>query len=198
MRKKFGFTLVTVLAVLLIVLVIRAGALKSRQLVVAPAKTLAISRAAVEHLSEAIQLKTVAIQTSGANAGQFIALHALIARAFPRVQRELNKESVGDHSLLFTWRGKNDRLKPILLMAHMDVVAIDPTTESSWHHAPYSGEIADGYIWGRGAMDDKASLMAILEAVESLLMRAGLASTRPKLARVNDPIIVPSPGPAEI
>jgi len=170
MRKKFGFTLVTVLAVLLIVLVIRAGALKSRQLVVAPAKTLAISRAAVEHLSEAIQLKTVAIQTSGANAGQFIALHALIARAFPRVQRELNKESVGDHSLLFTWRGKNDRLKPILLMAHMDVVAIDPTTESSWHHAPYSGEIADGYIWGRGAMDDKASLMAILEAVESLLM----------------------------
>jgi carboxypeptidase PM20D1 len=169
MRKKFGFTLVTVLATLLIVLVIRAGSLKSRQLIVAPTQTLAISRAAVEHLSEAIQLKTVAMQTPAANAGQFVALHALLARAFPRVHRELNKENVGAHSLLFTWRGKDDRLKPILLMAHMDVVPVDPTTESSWHHAPFSGEIADGYIWGRGAMDDKASIIAILEAVESLL-----------------------------
>ncbi|HEY1233689.1 MAG TPA: M20 family peptidase [Candidatus Binatia bacterium] len=169
MRKKFGFTLVTVLAALLIVLVIQAGGLKSRQLVVVPIQSLAIRRAAVKHLSEAIQLKTVAMQTPAENAGQFIALHALIARAFPRVQRELNKESIGEHSLLFTWQGKNDRLKPILLMAHIDVVPVDPTTESSWHHAPYSGEIADGYIWGRGAMDDKAGLMAILEAVEFLL-----------------------------
>jgi carboxypeptidase PM20D1 len=71
--------------------------------------------------------------------------------------------------LLFTWQGKDDRLKPMLLMAHIDVVPVDPSTESSWHHAPFSGEIADGYIWGRGALDDKSSLMAILEAVESLL-----------------------------
>jgi carboxypeptidase PM20D1 len=169
MRKKFGFTLVTVLAALLIVLVIQAGGLKSRQLVVVPIQSLAIRRAAVKHLSEAIQLKTVVMQTPAENAAQFIALHALIARAFPRVQRELNKESIGEHSLLFTWQGKNDRLKPMLLMAHIDVVPVDPTTESSWHHAPYSGEIADGYIWGRGAMDDKAGLMAILEAVEFLL-----------------------------
>ena len=169
MRKKFGFMLVTVLAAFLIVLVIRAGSLKSRQLVVAPTQTLAISRAAVEHLAEAIQLKTVVMQTPAANAGQFVALHALIARAFPRVHRELSKEKVGEHSLLFTWRGKDDRLKPMLLMAHMDVVPVDPTTESSWHHAPFSGEIADGYIWGRGAMDDKASLVAILEAIEALL-----------------------------
>jgi carboxypeptidase PM20D1 len=169
MRKTFGFTLVTVFAALFIVLVIRAGSLKSRQLVVAPIQSLAISRAAVEHLSEAIRLKTVALQTPAANAAQFIALHALIARAFPRVQRKLNKESVGEHSLLFTWQGKNDRLKPMLLMAHMDVVPVDPATDSSWQHAPFSGEIANGYIWGRGAMDDKASLMAILDAVESLL-----------------------------
>src|ERR1044071_2037049 len=170
MRKKFGFTLVTVFAALFIVLVIRAASLKSRQLVVAPIQSLAISRAAVEHLSEAIRLKTVALQTPAANAAQFIALHALIARAFPRGKRKLNKESGGEHSLLFTWQGKNDRLKPMLLMAHMDVVPVDPATDSSWEHAPFSGEIANGYIWGRGAMDDKASLMAILEAVESLLV----------------------------
>jgi len=169
MIKTFSFILVAVIAVLFVVLVIRVGSFKSRQVIAEPTQTLAISRAAaVAHLSEAIQLKTVSMQTPAANAGEFVALHALMERAFPRVHRELTKESVGDHSLLFTWRGKDQRLKPILLMAHMDVVPIDPTTESSWHYAPFSGEVADGYIWGRGAMDDKESVFAILEAVESL------------------------------
>src|SRR5678816_1246394 len=168
MIKTFSFILVTVIAALFVVLVIRVGSFKSRQVIAEPTQTLAISRAAaVAHLSEAIQLKTVSMPA--ANAGEFVALHALMERAFPRVHRELTKESVGDHSLLFTWRGKDQRLKPILLMAHMDVVPVDPTTESSWHHAPFSGEVADGYIWGRGAMDDKESVFAILEAVESLL-----------------------------
>jgi len=168
MIKTFSFILVTVIAALFVVLVIRVGSFKSRQVIAEPTQTLAISRAAaVAHLSEAIQLKTVSMPA--ANAGEFVALHTLMERAFPRVHRELTKESVGDHSLLFTWRGKDERLKPILLMAHMDVVPVDPTTESSWHHAPFSGEVADGYIWGRGAMDDKESVFAILEAVESLL-----------------------------
>jgi carboxypeptidase PM20D1 len=171
MVKKFSFTLVVAIAALFIVLVIRAGSFKSRQLSPEPAESIAISRAAVEHLSQAIRLKTVSLKQPAANAAEFVALHALIERAFPRVHRELNKETVGEHSLLFTWHGKDRRLKPMMLMAHMDVVPVDPTTESSWHHAPFSGEIADGYIWGRGAMDDKGSVFAILEAVESLLTR---------------------------
>ena len=57
----------------------------------------------------------------------------------------------------------------MLLMAHMDVVPVDPATETSWRHPPFSGAVADGYIWGRGAMDDKAAVMSILEAVEHLV-----------------------------
>lgn len=170
MIKKLSFTLVAVIALVFVVLVVRAGSLKSRQVTVEPAQTLAISRAAaVAHLSQAIQLKTVSLESPAANAGEFVALHALIARAFPRINRELSKETVGEHSLLFTWQGKDQRLKPMLLMAHIDVVPVDPTTEGSWHYAPFSGQIADGYIWGRGAMDDKGSVFAILEAVEFLL-----------------------------
>ena len=170
MIKTFSFTLIAVIAALFVVLVIRAGTFQSRQLSPEPAESTAISRAAaLAHLSAAIQLKTVSMQTPSANAGAFTEFHALIARAFPRISRQLHKETVGEHSLLFTWQGKDDRLKPMLLMAHIDVVPVDPSTESSWHHAPFSGEIADGYIWGRGALDDKSSLMAILEAVESLL-----------------------------
>jgi carboxypeptidase PM20D1 len=95
--------------------------------------------------------------------------HAFLAKSFPRVHAQLTKEIVNDHSLLYTWKGKDDRLKPILLMAHMDVVPVDPATEKSWTHAPFSGQVADGYVWGRGTMDDKASVLGILEAVERLL-----------------------------
>jgi carboxypeptidase PM20D1 len=53
-------------------------------------------------------------------------------------------------------------------MAHQDVVPVAPGTEKQWHADPFGGEIRDGFIWGRGAWDDKGNLMAILEAVDSL------------------------------
>ncbi len=71
-------------------------------------------------------------------------------------------------SLLFTWKGTNPSLPPILLMAHMDVVPVVPGTEQLWTHQPFSGDIADGYVWGRGSIDDKGSLICILDAAERL------------------------------
>ena len=65
------------------------------------------------------------------------------------------------HSLLFTWKGTDETAKPMLLMAHMDVVPVEPGTESSWTHGPFSGDVADGFVWGRGTLDDKVSVMAI-------------------------------------
>jgi len=58
-------------------------------------------------------------------------------------------------------------LKPILFIAHLDVVAADDNGQS-WSHPPFSGTVTDGFVWGRGAVDDKGSLMAILEATEAL------------------------------
>src|ERR1700730_12585230 len=70
--------------------------------------------------------------------------------------------------MLYTWVGQDARSKPILLMAHQDVVPVAPGTENQWHADPFGGEIREGFIWGRGAWDDKGNLMAILEAVDSL------------------------------
>ena len=50
-------------------------------------------------------------------------------------------------------------------MAHLDVVPV----EGTWRHPPFSAEIADGTIWGRGTLDDKGCVVAICEAVETLL-----------------------------
>ena len=133
---------------------------------------LQLDQAAIaKRLSAAIQLPTLSFESATAsNIAPFTKFHALLVDSFPRVHARLTKETVNDGSILFTWTGKDPRLKPILLMAHMDVVPVDPASEKSWTHPPFSGQLADGYIWGRGTMDDKASVLGILEAVEHLLI----------------------------
>jgi carboxypeptidase PM20D1 len=85
------------------------------------------------------------------------------------VHQQLRREVVNGASLLYTWAGRNADAAPCLLMAHQDVVPIAPDTEGQWTHPPFSGAIADGCVWGRGALDDKGNLHAILEAVERRL-----------------------------
>ena len=90
-------------------------------------------------------------------------------QAYPLVHSRLTRELIGAHSLLFTWRGTDSTAAPFLVMAHQDVVPVEPGTEANWEHPPFSGAIADGFLWGRGSIDDKASLIGILEGIESLL-----------------------------
>jgi carboxypeptidase PM20D1 len=170
LMKKFGVALLSIVGVLVFVILIRAAGFRSRQIPAKPFRPVAIDRqAVVQRLSEAIRFKTVSSGPAIANTEAFTEFGAFITRAFPNLTRKLIKETVAGDSLLFTWPGKNNRLKPILLLAHTDVVPVEPTTESSWHYPPFSGEVADGYVWGRGAIDDKSSVLAILEAVDYLL-----------------------------
>ena len=87
---------------------------------------------------------------------------------YPKLHAALKREVVGGLSLLYTWPGSDPAAKPILLMAHQDVVPIAPGTEKNWQAEPFAGTIKDGFVWGRGAWDDKANLIAQLEAVEML------------------------------
>jgi carboxypeptidase PM20D1 len=72
---------------------------------------------------------------------------------------------------LYEWKGKNPSLKSALLMGHYDVVPVIQGTEKLWQHKPFDGEIVDGYLYGRGTLDDKPTVMGILEAVELLLQQ---------------------------
>lgn len=130
---------------------------------------------AVERLAGAVRIATVS------GPGEQVRPHALqrfrryLAQRFPRVHGELERELVAGHSLLYTWSGKGPAggagraADPLLLLAHQDVVPAGPEAARSWTHPPFEGVVADGYLWGRGTLDDKASLLAILEAVEGLL-----------------------------
>ncbi|MFQ6116332.1 MAG: M20 family peptidase, partial [bacterium] len=123
-----------------------------------------------QHLAEALRFKTISYQDSTKfNGKAFQALHDFLEKAFPNVHSSLKKEIINSYSLLYTWQGSDPSVKPILLMAHQDVVPVIPATEKDWAYPPFEGKIAEGYVWGRGALDDKSGMMGILEAVEALL-----------------------------
>ncbi|MDP9202431.1 MAG: M20/M25/M40 family metallo-hydrolase [Gemmatimonadota bacterium] len=122
-----------------------------------------------EHLAGAVRIRTVSYQDSTPRRAALAELHAYLARTFPRTHATLGHEVVGDSNLLFTWAGTDTTLEPIVMMAHLDVVPVEPGSERAWTHPPFSGDIADGFIWGRGTMDDKVGVLSVLEAVEALV-----------------------------
>ncbi len=120
-------------------------------------------------LAEAVTFRTVSPQTpADFDPEPFVAFHAFLERSFPQVHRALEREIVAEYSLLFTWRGSDASLAPVLLTGHHDVVPVIPGSLDRWTHPPFGGVVEDGYIWGRGTLDDKVAVMAMLEAVESL------------------------------
>lgn len=95
--------------------------------------------------------------------------HDFISVEFPKVNKSLQLERVNTHGLLYTWEGTHRDLKPTLLLSHMDVVPVEGATIDDWKYDAWEGEIADGKIWGRGAFDNKHTLVAILQSIEALL-----------------------------
>ena len=126
--------------------------------------------AVAERLGGAIRFQTIASRDDpDANAAEFRKLHDYLQQRYPKAHAALKRELVGGYSLLYTWPGTDAAAKPILLLAHQDVVPVSPGTESKWEVPPFSGEVKGGYIWGRGSWDDKGNLIAQMEAVEMLV-----------------------------
>src|SRR5690606_32015162 len=102
-------------------------------------------------LSRAVQFRTTShAQRVPSTPEQWHAFHAYLRNSYPRVHRSLQRETVAGQSVLYTWRGSQPTLAPVVLMGHMDVVPVDQKDLGKWKHPPYSGKIADGYVWGRG------------------------------------------------
>jgi carboxypeptidase PM20D1 len=129
---------------------------------------------AVNSLSEAVQVRTVSFSDRTlVDLGEFDRFHALLERLYPLTHERLHKTAIG-HSLFYLWKGSdtaqgdrgNQGKRPVALMSHMDVV---PADEEGWEYPPFSGAVADGYVWGRGSIDMKFGLITILEAIEELL-----------------------------
>jgi len=122
-----------------------------------------------EHLSGIVQFPTLSNDVEAKmDFSVFFAMHDYLEKAYPNVHATLEKEIVGKAALLYRWKGtgKSDA-KPLLLMAHQDVVP--EGDHSKWTYPPYSGEIVDGYVWGRGGADCKTHIITQMETLEHLI-----------------------------
>lgn len=126
---------------------------------------------AAERLAGVIQLETISKERDTFDLDPFKKLHTKLEELYPLVHQKMKREVISDASLLFTWEGKRKDLNPILFAAHQDVVPADPSTLDAWTYPPFSGEIAEGFIWGRGTIDIKSQMMATLESAELLLSK---------------------------
>lgn len=167
MKKILGILLGLVIALVLVIL-IRTITFRSMQIDVEPVTLPEIGLESVANLSKAITYSTVSYAADlPIDTPVFMAYHQFLAETYPLIHSRLIKEVHADFSLLYAWKGKNPELKPMILMAHMDVV---PAGEAdAWEKPPFSGENDGTFIWGRGAVDDKGAMIAILETVEKLL-----------------------------
>jgi len=174
----FGTILVSFLIGLGVLLLFMMGFILLRTLFFSPKQKKVKPREVVhidgksvaERLGLAVQYKTVSFHDPEKfDRNAFTGLHRLFQTLYPQVHNQLKREVINDYSLLYTWEGQNPDLKPIMLISHLDVVPADTGEDSGWTYPPFSGEVAEGYVWGRGTLDIKNGVVGVMEAVEYLL-----------------------------
>lgn len=123
-----------------------------------------------DNLCKAIQFKTISNRiTEKVDWNEFERFHKFLEEAYPLVHSKLEKEVIPPANLLYRWKGSKPELKPIALLAHQDVVPVTSGTEKDWVHGPFEGVDDGEFIWGRGTIDMKNHLIAVMESVEALL-----------------------------
>ena len=122
-----------------------------------------VSALYAESLAKLIRIPTV----TNSDRQNFVAFRKVLAEEFPAVYREcevIRPGGEGSDALMFRWKGKSSA-RPLVLMAHQDVVP----AEGEWKYPAFSGTVAEGKVWGRGAMDCKNTLFATIRSVEELI-----------------------------
>jgi carboxypeptidase PM20D1 len=193
MKQKTKFNLKRILLVLLIAFLLLIGVLtwnyltfSSRQLNVdsvslqkvdtASLQERGSERMMLETFSRAIQIGSISTPMSRiAHDSTLYRFREFIQEAFPSLHQSpfvcRTGKDFGDErnpSILFQWPGQEPELGAILLMSHFDVVPVEASSLSKWTHPPFSGHMDDEFIWGRGTLDCKHGVMAILEAISKL------------------------------
>jgi carboxypeptidase PM20D1 len=164
------------LSILLIVLVVTGVVIFntirfSKAIATKPSKEIPnLPDSAISHMQQAIQFKTVSAgDAMPVDTAQYLAFWQFIEKNYPLVHKTISHQTFKELSRLYKWEGKHPELKPYVLMAHYDVVPVEGATEKQWTVPAFEGLLKNDTIYGRGAADDKSSLISILEAAEKLL-----------------------------
>ena len=119
------------------------------------------------NFSKAIQIATISQDYPAPVIPEpFLAFHQHLQLSFPKIHQVAQRTLINKYSLIYKFQGSDTSLKPVLLMGHIDVVPVEEETKDKWTHDAFAGVISEGKVWGRGALDDKATVMALMEAME--------------------------------
>lgn len=129
-----------------------------------------VSDSAVYHLRSAIQFKTISHHPAMMDKDVFTRLGAWMRYTYPEFFAIAEVDTISTHTYVIKWPGSDSSSGlPILLMGHQDVVPSDASNRDKWHQDPFSGAIDSGYVYGRGTLDDKGSIVGLLEAAQTLI-----------------------------
>jgi len=127
---------------------------------------------AITHMSQAIQLRTETPNDAYVfDTTTFLAYRKFLEKSYPLIHKNLPRTTIDSFNYIYEWKGTDTSLLPMVLMAHYDVVPVEASAVKLWHAVPYGGEVKENYIWGRGVLDDKSSMISILEATEAQLAK---------------------------
>lgn len=169
---QYWLFIILAIVLLLAALVLgRTFAFRSKRYAVEPVAGVVVDvERAAERLAGAVRLATItSADPAQADRAPFEDFIRYLEQAYPAAHGALEREVVNGYSLLYRWKGREEGLKPVLFSAHIDVVPVEAGTERQWLYSPFSGELAEGCVWGRGTLDVKNQIISVLEAVEYLL-----------------------------
>ncbi len=153
---------------LVAVLLIRAMTAQDHEVRVEPMDVAVSVDGAAERLAQAIREPTISPWYPEDDVEPFVRLREFLEESFPRVHEVAERRLVNDLTLHYVIEG-DPGSSHVVFLAHMDVVPVEETTLSEWTHPPFDGVVADGFVWGRGTLDNKQNVMAIMEAAEQWL-----------------------------
>lgn len=164
---------IAALGVLAVLRTKKVGTAEGVRLAPAAASEL-LSNHAAESLSHVLHFRTISRRPwEEGDAGQFEVLRRYLELRYPHVHETMSHEVVADYALVYRWRAPHPSQGPVLLCAHQDVVPAG----KGWSHPPFDGEMDGGFVYGRGALDCKGTLIAMMESAEALCS-VGFAPSR--------------------
>lgn len=197
--KKIILLIVAVIVVVSGVLVLNTLKLSSKQVASENLVDIDLPEDIFQNLSKGLQYKTISFNEEAIpDSTAFFGFHRYLQETFPLTHAKLSLDKINSYSLLYTWEGSNPSKKPIILMSHQDVVPVDQPTLDNWEAGPFDGVITDTDIIGRGTLDDKGTLIGLLEAVEKLLEESFVPLQTIYLAFGHDEEVGGSNGAAQI
>ncbi len=169
--KKFLKLLLVIglVAILLLVIIFAINTFRftSKQLArVEPIEKIQLDDRCTQRFISAVQIPTLSYHDH-IDTLAFQQLDTLFQKNYPLLYARMHFRAVNQFSHIYKWKGKDPSLKPVLLIGHTDVVPIE--NKEAWEEAPFSGKVKDGYIWGRGTLDDKINVVGLFEAATMLM-----------------------------